>query len=100
MRYTDQAENKDHLIDVHTQVRSIRTIEFEEGEIMDTDASAIDVLDLNTRESWDDYRILAVGKSRIRHRSTIGKDFKKPILNFMIVNGSRSHLSTIKRPTS
>ncbi len=52
MRYIEPVDEKDDLLEADRQVREINTIPSEEGEIMDTEGSTRDALDLHATGTW------------------------------------------------
>ena len=64
IRYIEQDDDVDDLLDAETQVRARTNSDREEGEIVEHEQSNSDVLDIHMQEKWDDYGVLAINKKK------------------------------------
>ncbi len=88
MRFIEQDDDVDDLLEAETQVRAISSHEREEGEIVEADLPNRDVLDINMQENWDDYGILAVNNKKGTPRYMVELQMNAQIYKFMIDTGS------------
>ena len=88
MRYIEQDDDIENLLEPETQVRPIRTHEQEEGGIVDHDKANSDVRDLHMHKTWDDYGVLAMRQKKGTPGYKIPVEICRRSLKFMMNTGS------------
>ncbi len=93
MRFIEQDDDVDDLLEADTQVRAIATHEREEGEIIESGQSNRDVLDIHMQANWDDYGNLAVNNKKGTPRYMIELKMNETAFKFTVDTGSPASIT-------